>query len=1031
MDVTFGDAEDLPQVIESLSLKGFCTIDAAVCGPLTSKVLTEVQQRFSVGRFAPPPSAGEVRIADGLLGPEGSARVAPLTTSSANLPNPADQDGKAVTEMDEFMTELSLGLAEYLPALGMEASTRSIGMIHETTKAEQPIQELTEMEASNWNGTFATHRLMVLFFLGPEEGTLELGLFGEDGYAAPIVVKTGSNMMVILRPDLISRSHTITSSSKKSYVFSCFVNSMKEATLRGSPVPAYREALGQWMQDRMRELKDQEAENEAVLDDLPRAWVRAMNSQFYRGQQACVRSSACKLPGPIGWDPQGLFPTALAGADYILEVPHRRFNVDDFFYKNPAEELWTEYKTYSRHGSFIDGEHLFDNKQFSVTAGAAAGMPVSERWGLEVGYESLFMAGWNKKKLQRAKGDVLTGVHSTENQFNNKYGDTSVFQGGGSVAREANMISFTLNIMGQSLTIDTDGSSSLVAIWQGSLEQSDNDENGRKPPFSLCLGTAWNVCPAVFANFCQRRLLTTHGRCFAFDEKATGFVRGEGCGGLILDHLHSIVDGDVVVQDNGQGIVRACDMMQCGKGAVLAAPSGVVIQETMALTVRNGGMQPGDIDVLECHAPGSAIHDIPEANGAARVMRSDSDTNPLLLTDTKSLIGNTYAGAGIIGFLKVMHCMRNALVGAHNMVRVLNPNIDMEDKPLNIMTEPFMLPVETTGFTAVNSFGNSGSYATAIVWADRMELFAPPEAEGKGPAACVFWPGGGGELEESAIPTEAYYVAGSFGQWANPVKMEEKIAGSGEWTATIALGENNFEQFQIWLDGSKERVIHPGRPRAPKTTQVMGPEEREACSLCTWQIDGRPMLVYDGGEVKELPNKDKSVPGTHFLVRLRVAGKYRIVDWDKLEEPLATPAPSSYHVVGSWSNWEFQEMTSVEPGVWSCEATLDGGSNEFAIVRNEDWSQAFFPAEFNYAGRSVYGPDDWGRGLTWCIGGEAGDVYEIKFRRKIQGSEEDREVSWQHVRGGSSTKPAKPTRSAPERVILSSHCVNVDLDMLS
>lgn len=1018
MDVTFGDADDLPQVIENLSLKGFCTIDAAACGPLTSKVLTEVQQRFGVGRFLPPPSTAEVSIADGLLGREGSARIAQLSD--------ADQDGKAVSDLDEFMSELSMGIIEYLPALGLEASGRSVGLIHETTKAEQLPQELTEMEASNWNGTFASHRLMILFFLGPEEGLLELSLFGEEeGYSAPQVVTTGANTMVILRPDLISRAHTI-SSSKKTFVFSCFVSSMREATLRTAPVPGYREALAQWIQDRMKELKDQEMENEAVLDDLPKAWVRAMNAQFYRGQQACVRSSGCKLPGPVGWDPEGLFSPTLAGADYILEVPHRRFHIEEYFYSDPKEELWVEYKTYSRHGSFIDGEHLFDNKQFSVTAQAMGSMQVSERWGLEVGYESLFRAGWNKKKLQRAKGDVFTGVHSTENQLNNKYHETAGFQGG-SVAREANMISFTLNIMGQSLTIDTDGSSSLVSIWQGSLEQSDDDDYGRKPPFSLCLGTMCNLAPPVFANFCQRRLLTTHSRCFAFDEKATGFVRGEGCGGIVLDHLYSMVSGEVVVQDNGQGIIRSCDMMQCGKGAVLAAPSGVVIHETMSLALRSGGIQPGDIDVLECHAPGSAVHDIPEAVSAAGAMRKDGDTSPLLLTDAKTNYGNNYAGAGMLGFLKALHCMRNALVGANNMVRRLNPHMDVEDKMIDFVTEPMLLPVETTGLSAVNSFGNSGTYVTGIVWADRMELFMPPTGEGLSPS-CVFWPGGGGELEESAIPKEAYYLAGSFGNWANPIKMEEKVAASNEWTATVVLGENSFEQFQIWLDGGEDRVIHPGRPRAPRNTPVVGPEERNACSLSTWQIDARPMLIYDGGEIKELPNKDKSPPGTQFLVRLRVAGKYRTVDWERLAEPLATPAPSSYYLVSSWNGWEFQEMTSAEADVWTVEAAIEGVGGDFAIVRNRDWSQAFYPADFGNAGRSVYGPDDWGRGLTWSLEGNPGDVFEIRFRRKVKDGEDEREVSWKNLRNSGPKKPGSRSAST-ERRILTPH--GVDLDALS
>jgi len=623
----------------------------------------------------------------------------------------------------------------------------------------------------------------------------------------------------------------------------------------------------------------------------------------------------------------------------------------------------------------------------------------------------------------------MTGVHTTENQYNNKHENTSVFGPGGSVAREANMISFTLNIMGQSLTFDTDGSSSLTALWQGQLEQSDNDENGRNPPFSLILGTAWNIAPACFANFCQRRLLTTEGRCFSFDQKATGFVRGEGCGGLVLDHLFSMVDGSAVVESNGEGIVRSTAMMQCGKGAVLAAPSGIVMHETMSLAVRSGGMQPGDIDVLECHAPGASLIDSVEANATARALRKDDDSSPLPLTDMKTMIGSTYAASGITGFLRALHCMRAALFGANNLLRQLNPHIDLDKRPVNLMTEPLIVPVETTGFAAVNSFGNSGTYVTAVAWGDRMELFLPEAEPGLRPAPCLFWAGGGGELEQEALPREGYYLIGSFNQWADPVKMEE--ADEGVWTGTVVLGDNRYEQFQVWLDGSEQRVIHPGTSKAPCNTPVQGPQEREHCSSYTWLIDGRPLLVPlesvglpsastkgtppsadpSALQLTELPNRDRGEPGSKYRVRLRVAGKFRIVDWERVaEEQLAVPVASSYYVVASWNNWEFKEMMcdGSSVGLWSCDELLEDGDGEFTIVRNKDWSQAFYPSDFSFASTAVCGPDDWGRGLSWVIEGSPGDVFRVSFRREVAGpGQDDREVSWQRVR---QAEPANTSR---------------------
>jgi len=218
-----------------------------------------------------------------------------------------------------------------------------------------------------------------------------------------------------------------------------------------------------------------------------------------------------------------------------------------------------------------------------------------------------------------------------------------------------------------------------------------------------------------------------------------------------------MVDGQAVVESNGEGIMRTCDMMQCGKGAVLAAPSGVVMQETIALALRNGGMQPGDVDALECHAPGALISDAAELNAMATCLRSDEEIPPLPVSDMKTNMGSAYAAAGIIGFLRSLHCMREGLVSANNHLRRLTPHVDT-DGELSIITEPMMQPVETTGFSCTNSFGNSGTYLSASVWGDLQKSIRVEESEDPPAPLVTFWPAGGGELDAEAQPQDGQGV---------------------------------------------------------------------------------------------------------------------------------------------------------------------------------------------------------------------------------------------------------------------------------
>ncbi|CAE8599051.1 unnamed protein product, partial [Polarella glacialis] len=223
----------------------------------------------------------------------------------------------------------------------------------------------------------------------------------------------------------------------------------------------------------------------------------------------------------------------------------------------------------------------------------------------------------------------------------------------------ANMISFALNLTGQSIVFDTDGSSSFAALFHAQLEQGAEEDAdsaaGRAAPFSLVLGSAWNVAPACFANFCFRGLLTTQGRCCCFNEGASGFVRGEGCGALVLARLFTLSE-----QDSGaQCLVRSVEMMQSSGAASLTAPCGTGMHEVIDLATFRGGLRPGDIDVVECHAAGEMQADALEVQACERVLRQAApfeSKQPLPLTSFKSCIGSTYAASGLISLLKAVQC---------------------------------------------------------------------------------------------------------------------------------------------------------------------------------------------------------------------------------------------------------------------------------------------------------------------------------------------------------------------------------------
>lgn len=68
----------------------------------------------------------------------------------------------------------------------------------------------------------------------------------------------------------------------------------------------------------------------------------------------------------------------------------------------------------------------------------------------------------------------------------------------------------------------------------------------------------------------RRRLLSDSGRSFAFDDRGTGFGRGEGCGMLVLKPLEQAIrDNDTI-----RAVIAGTGLNQDGKTPGITMPNG-------------------------------------------------------------------------------------------------------------------------------------------------------------------------------------------------------------------------------------------------------------------------------------------------------------------------------------------------------------------------------------------------------------------------------------------------------------------------
>eukprot|EP00439_Symbiodinium_sp_Y106_P041893 s417_g5.t1 len=390
----------LLQAAEDLQERGLAVLDAS---PLKATCVAASKEALRLPprllRAAPTASDHKVCIADGLLGEDGTQQVASILdlTNESRLELPALK--RLLEQSEQLCRDLAREGAELIP--GNLATSEPLLLEACTPLSLTPaLEELTEESAQHWSDLYGRQVYQVLLFLGPAEGSLHLQHF--EG-SAPTKVAVGPGTLVLLRPDRLARHfEPIPGAMGRCFVFNTFL--VSPAPRRQETVPPYVRDLMDWCMHRLETVKLLELDGDQdALSAIPASWLRAAHAEIAFGEQAAIAGSAVWTPGPDVEEPAGLELAAFGGADFVIEIPHTRFDLQEWL----TVEEHDEQKMYCRHGAFVDGADMFDHKFFGIAEKQVRTMPLSERWGLEVGYEALFRAGYTKQSLRRLKGDVL------------------------------------------------------------------------------------------------------------------------------------------------------------------------------------------------------------------------------------------------------------------------------------------------------------------------------------------------------------------------------------------------------------------------------------------------------------------------------------------------------------------------------------------------------------------------------------------------------------------------------------------------
>ncbi|WP_146618255.1 beta-ketoacyl synthase N-terminal-like domain-containing protein [Lujinxingia litoralis] len=348
---------------------------------------------------------------------------------------------------------------------------------------------------------------------------------------------------------------------------------------------------------------------------------------------------ACRFPKAEGVE---AFWQMLHGGECgISEVPGWRWRKEDYLESSaPGYDVMV-----SARGGFVEGLDHFDASFFGISPREARAMDPQQRLVMEVAWHALEDAGLSAERLARSRTGVFIGQSGSD--FARLYQGAAVRAGTGlSASITANRLSYAWDLRGPSQVVDTACSSSLVALDQAVL----NLRAGRCDQ-AVVGGVNAILDPQVSVAFSQAGMLSPEGLCKTFDEGANGYVRGEGCGVVVVKRLEdALAAGDRI-----WAVVRGTAVNQDGQTNGLTAPNGRSQQAVIEEAWADAGLERGAVDYVEAHGTGTELGDAIEAQSLQKVfgVGRAEEASKVALGSVKTNVGHLEAAAGMAGLIKV------------------------------------------------------------------------------------------------------------------------------------------------------------------------------------------------------------------------------------------------------------------------------------------------------------------------------------------------------------------------------------------
>lgn len=585
-----------------------------------------------------------------------------------------------------------------------------------------------------------------------------------------------------------------------------------------------------------------------ALDTIKR--LRRQLEQQRQQRAIAVVGAGLRFPGGVT-DLDSYWDLLATGRDVVAPMPLER--------REPFAQAWADLPT---KGGYLGDVLGWDAAFFGASPREARALDPQHRLLLEVSWEALEDAAMPPDSFGDARVGVYVGITGQDYRDWQAGEPDAYWATGNGNCFAAGRISYALGLTGPAVAVDTACSSSLVSIHLATKALRSGECE-----VALAGGVNLVLSPRSTELVQQTRSLAPDGLCKAFDARANGFTRGEGCGVVVLKRLdQALRDGDRV-----HAVIRGSAVNQDGRSTGFTAPNVLSQISLIEAALADANLTPADVGMIEAHGTGTALGDPIEMEALVSALGRRDANAPLHVGSVKTNFGHLESAAGIAGFLKAMLCLQRGAVPPLVHFRTINPRIDLDGAAVILPTTLTQWTPDATGTCAgVSSFGMSGTNAHVLLGpAERQEL--GPDAPALAPSVAA--PSVTGFEISAETPAALRELAERYADRLASLRPEDYAAFA--YTATF------------------------GRARHPVRATVATPDLASAVAALTAIAGGTP--TQDRSSIDPLPRAVIDLPHYPWQRERHAPGPVPRSDaerpsapplYDLAWQPVPTPVPT-------------------------------------------------------------------------------------------------------------------------------------------